>query len=252
MDWFVLSGVLLVLIIPVLDIKDALVVHARRGERQAYRPLETPLSLRPALEDVAEGLRSVYPFPIFYVADLDAIGGHTGDCSAARRLTRLTPAPGVWLDAGFPGSESLAHAHALPGVAPVVGSESLTDAAFLAHFSAYPRAILSLDFRGEEFCGPEDVLARSDLWPSRVIVMTLARVGSQTGPDFARLAEIKARAGARQVVAAGGVRDAADLRQLADMGIFAALVATSIHNGTLTPEAIAGMMDETDTVAQHR
>ncbi|MCO6180568.1 HisA/HisF-related TIM barrel protein [Ciceribacter sp. RN22] len=252
MDWFVLSGVLLVLIIPVLDIKDALVVHARRGERQAYRPLETPLSLRPALEDVAEGLRSVYPFPIFYVADLDAIGSQTGDCSAALRLTRLTPAPGVWLDAGFSGSESLARTHALPGVAPVVGSESLTDAAFLTHFSAYPGAILSLDFRGEAFCGPEDVLARSDLWPSRVIVMTLARVGSETGPDFARLAEIKARAGARQVVAAGGVRDATDLRKLAEMGISAALVATSIHNGTLTREVIAGMMEGSDTVAQHR
>lgn len=249
MDWFVLSGVLLVLIIPVLDIKDALVVHARRGERQAYRPLETPLSLRPALEDVAEGLRSVYPFPIFYVADLDAIGGQTGDCSAALRLTRLTPTPGVWLDAGFASSESLARTHALPGVAPVVGSESLTDAAFLTHLSAYPGAILSLDFRGEAFCGPEDVLARSDLWPSRIIVMTLARVGSETGPDFARLAEIKARAGTRQVVAAGGVRDAADLRKLAEMGISAALVATSIHNGTLTREAIAGMMEGTDTVA---
>lgn len=240
------------LIIPVLDIKDALVVHARRGERQAYRPLETPLSLRPVLEDVANGLRNVYPFPVFYIADLDAIAGSTGDCSAALRLARLRPAPGVWLDAGFPSSESLARAHAVPGVAPVVGSESLTDAGFLTHVAAYPRAILSLDFRDEAFCGPKDVLARSDLWPSCVIVMTLARVGSETGPDFARLAEIKARAGPRQVVAAGGVRDAADLRKLAEMGIAAALVATSIHSGTLTREIIAGMMEETDTVSQRR
>lgn len=240
------------LIIPVLDIKDALVVHARRGERQAYRPIETPLSLRPALEDVAEGLLSVYPFPVFYVADLDAIATGTGDCSAAFRLARLTSAPGVWLDAGFPNSESLARAHALPGVAPIIGSESLTDADFLTHFPAYPRAILSLDFRGEAFTGPEEVLVRSDLWPSRVIVMTLARVGSGTGPDFARLAEIKVRAGTRQVVAAGGVRDVADLRRLEDMGISAALVATSVHSGTLTRESIAGMMEGTDTVAQDR
>lgn len=238
------------LIIPVLDIKDALVVHARRGERQAYRAIETPLSLRPVLEDVANGLRSVYRFPVFYIADLDAIAGSTGDCSAALRLAHLRPAPGVWLDAGFPSSESLARAHALPGVAPVVGSESLTDVHFLAHFSAYPRAILSLDFRDKQFTGPDEVLARSDLWPSRIIVMTLARVGSGTGPDFARLAEIKARAGGRQVVAAGGVRDAADLRRLSDMGIAAALVATSLHDGTLTRDVVAGMMDGMDIVVE--
>lgn len=241
------------LIIPVLDIKDALVVHARRGERQAYRPIDTPLSARPTLEDVAEGLRSLHPFPVFYVADLDAIAGGTGDCSAALRLACLSPPPKVWLDAGFTHPQSLARALALPNVAPVVGSETLTDPDLLRQFATHRDMILSLDFRGEDFAGPPEVLAHCALWPSRVIVMTLARVGAGTGPDFARLSDIKARAGTRQVVAAGGVRDAADLRKLADMGIAAALVATSLHDGTLTRDVIAGMMEDgMDVVVQDR
>jgi phosphoribosylformimino-5-aminoimidazole carboxamide ribotide isomerase len=43
------------------------------------------------------------------------------------------------------------------------------------------------------------------------------------------------------VIAAGGVRDAADLRALAGIGAAAALLATSLHDGTLTPDDIAAL-----------
>ena len=52
------------------------------------------------------------------------------------------------------------------------------------------RWVLSLDFRGDDFLGPRDILDRDDLWPERIIVMTLARVGAASGPDVARVAEI--------------------------------------------------------------
>ena len=79
------------------------------------------------------------------------------------------------------------------------------------------------------------------LWPQSVIVMTLAKVGSAAGPDFERLAEIKAKAGSRDVIAAGGVRNEADIRALSALGIAAALVATSLHDGTLTPGQLASL-----------
>ena len=43
--------------------------------------------------------------------------------------------------------------------------------------------VLSLDFRGETFLGPQGLLDDAALWPHRVIVMTLARVGGGEGPD---------------------------------------------------------------------
>jgi phosphoribosylformimino-5-aminoimidazole carboxamide ribotide isomerase len=66
-------------------------------------------------------------------------------------------------------------------------------------------------------------------------------VGSGAGPDFARLAEIKAKAGSRSVVAAGGVRNEADISALSSLGVDAALVATSLHDGTLTPGQLASL-----------
>ena len=53
------------------------------------------------------------------------------------------------------------------------------------------RIVLSLDFRGDAFQGPQEILAEPALWPQRVIVMTLARVGSGAGPDLERLAAIR-------------------------------------------------------------
>jgi uncharacterized protein related to proFAR isomerase len=104
----------------------------------------------------------------------------------------------------------------------------------VAREHAGPAAPLSLDFRGDQFIGPPELLENAALWPQRIIVMTLARVGSGEGPDLARLGAIIARAGSREVYAAGGVRDAEDLRALRGIGAAGALVATALHSGAIT------------------
>jgi phosphoribosylformimino-5-aminoimidazole carboxamide ribotide isomerase len=229
-------------IIPVLDIKDGLVVRARMGDRDSYRPIETPLSPTANILDVADGLRKLYPFPAFYVADLDSIQRRPSANNAMDRLMPLLARATVWLDAGFADRHALEQALAIDGILPVLGSESQNDNSVLEQFHSEPRLILSLDFRGDVFIGPPSILEKTDNWPSRIIVMTLGRVGANSGPDFERLAEIKQRAGDRAIIAAGGVRDERDLQRLETMGISAALVATSLHNGILTPEAIASLM----------
>lgn len=227
------------LIIPVLDIKDGLVVRARMGDRDAYHPIDTPLAATAEIGDVAEGLRAVHPFSTFYIADLDAIAGDGGKTRRAGVLSALAPAPAQWLDAGFSSFADVERVLDIPGIYPVVGSESQENGALLMRYRADSRVILSLDFRAEAFIGPPDILEDSDLWPNRVIVMTLGRVGGVTGPDFKQLAAITKVAGGREIIAAGGIRHVADLERLRDMGIAAALVATSLHNGSLTGAAIA-------------
>ena len=230
------------LIIPVLDIKDGLVVRARMGLRHTYRPIETPLSRTADAGEVAEGLRGIYPFPTFYIADLDSIEGGGGTAGAAGLLSGLKPPPEIWIDAGFASAEGIRQVLDMERVSPVLGSETQADARLLRTFNHDPRLILSLDFRGDAFLGPSEILSAPDLWPSRVIVMTLGRVGAGSGPDFDRLEMITNLAGKRDVIAAGGIRHAEDIKKLRRMGIAGALVATSLHSGALTGEAIAGLM----------
>jgi len=219
-------------VIPVIDLKGGVVVHARMGRRELYRPIETPLSPTSDPLDVAGGLMTVFPFTTLYVADLDAIAG-TGDNRAALARLRATfPALTLWIDCGI-ADRAGATDWLRSGLGHIVlGSETLTDTSVVSHFTDDDRALLSLDFRGDAFQGPPTLFAQSQIWPARVIVMTLDRVGSYAGPDLARLRAIKARA--RSVYAAGGVRDAGDLRALQSDGIAGALVASSLHNGQLT------------------
>ncbi len=228
-------------IIPVLDLKDGQVVRAEKGRRDRYRPIVTPLSDGSDVVAVARGLRTLYPFPAFYIADLDAIERDAPNHDALARLKTMAPPPELWLDAGFADAGRLSAALADPMLRPVLGSESQRNDELLRRFRDHPGLVLSLDFFGDGFKGPRSILDEPELWPESVIVMTLAKVGSAAGPDFARLRDIVARAGHRTVVAAGGVRDEADIRALSEIGVTAALVATSLHDGTLAPEQLTSL-----------
>ena len=215
--------------IPVIDLMGGRVVRARMGDRASYQPLESPLSRTSDPVAVVNALLSVYPFSTLYAADLDAIQTSGDNLPALRRIRAEFPALQLWVDNG---ATDAAAVEALIGAnlgTPVIGSELQRDSALIAHHSGSAHIVLSLDFRGDAFQGPGQILAAPALWPRRIIVMTLARVGSSAGPDLARFAAIRSIAGGRQLYAAGGVRDATDLSALKAAGASGALIATALH-----------------------
>jgi phosphoribosylformimino-5-aminoimidazole carboxamide ribotide isomerase len=228
-------------IIPVIDLKNDLVVRARMGRRDQYRPIKTPLSPSSDPVDVVRGLLGVSAFCTLYVADLDAIE-RTGDAKTAlARVKSAFPQLGVWVDNGL-ADAAAARAFLNEGTDHLVlGSEAQADHRLVESLRDDPRVILSLDFRGDTFIGPPALLARPDIWPRRVIVMTLARVGSGAGPDLERLAAIRKISGRRPVYAAGGLRHAGDLDELKNAGIAGVLVASALHDGRLTRADIAAL-----------
>ena len=221
-------------VIPVVDLIGGQVVRAKMGDRDAYRPIETPLSATADPVDVARGLLGLAAFPMLYVADLDAIRGRGDNFASLARLRLAFPGLELWIDNGAADEAGVAAAAAYG--APVLGSESQRDAALV---ESSPHALLSLDFRGDAFLGPPVLLSQEKLWPARVIVMTLGRVGSGAGPDLDRLAAIRARAAGRRVYAAGGVRDGADLAALTAAGVAGVLVASALHDGRLARADLA-------------
>lgn len=220
-------------VIPVLDLRGGVVVHARRGDRGRYQPLRSTLCDGSGPMEVVRGLLGLHGFGTVYVADLDAIEGTGDNLAAVAGLAAAFPGLRFWVDAGFRDAAAvrrfLEHS---PGD-PVLGSESLVGTGALEALrdgGAWPRVVLSLDFR-DGFLGPPDLPVRGDLWPERVIAMTLARVGSGDGPDTGRLAELGRVRPRTRLFAAGGVRDGGDLLDLAARGVAGALVATALHDG---------------------
>ena len=152
------------------------VVRAQEGDRASYRPLESPLSPTSDPVAVVRGLLTVYPFSTLYVADLDAIEGHGDNFPALRRIRAEFPTLQMWVDNGAADLSALEALICADLGTPVIGSESQRDSKLVAQHRGSRRIVLSLDFRGEAFQGPGEILAEPALWPRRIIVMTLARV----------------------------------------------------------------------------
>jgi phosphoribosylformimino-5-aminoimidazole carboxamide ribotide isomerase len=228
-------------IIPVIDLRDATVVHARMGRRDEYRPISTKLSPTSAPVDVTRGLLSIHPFTTLYTADLDAIEGRGDNRVALAQVKAAFPHVTLWVDNGIARLRD-AEQWLDTGLGHLVlGSETQADAALVRRFAQDARVVLSLDFRGAALQGPSELLADTACWPGKVIAMTLARVGSGAGPDMDILAAVRDAGAPRMIYAAGGVRAAADLAVLKRAGIAGALVASCLHDGRLTGADIAGL-----------
>jgi HisA/HisF family protein len=197
-------------VVGVIDLVAGAAVHAVRGERERYRPIGDPLA-------IARGFR----LEELYVADLDAIAG-TGANNAI--IAALAREARVMVDAGVSEPEQARALLDLGVQRVVVGTETLADA---DAFDGLPDAVLRV-----AGLSAVDVVARLHHTGLReVIVLDLARVGSGAGPDTASIAEIHAAFPELELLAGGGVRDADDMRALADAGAAGALVATALHRG---------------------
>jgi len=229
-----------VLIVPVIDLMGGQVVHARRGDRSKYRPLESALVRSSDPAEVVRALLAAAAFPVVYAADLDAILERGDHRDTLKQIANRFPSLTLWVDAGFAQASQLQPWTRIDRLVPVIGSESLARADDLAALlSVTPHAILSLDTRADQPLGPAALFDEPQRWPDRVVVMTLDRVGAGEGPALARLRATLERAPAKKVIAAGGVRGTLDLEALAAMGVHAVLIASAIHDGTLDRAALA-------------
>lgn len=216
-------------IIPVLDIRQGKVVQAAGGERALYEPIQSALTCSVDPAQVVDDLLRFAPFPVFYLADLDVIMGKPAQCRLIVELCRRHPAIEFWVDAGPPPDPDGSFPDNLR---PVIGTE------FACNWPTQDdRAILSLDFDREGLRGGTEIWAQPDTWPAYIIVMCLHRVGSMEGPDLELLERIRAIRPDCRLAAAGGVRNAGDIRRLleADMDI---LTASMLHQGRISAEEV--------------
>ena len=233
------------LLIGVVDVKGGRAVHARGGAREHYLPVGSiggspidgnPLSLARAYVERL-GLTTLY------VADLDAIAGAEMNTKVLAGIAAIAP---VWVDAGISapvraqqainhgaavaivGLETLRSFDALAATCAAIGSERVA-------FSLDLRAGVPLDAGDPRGASPE-VLAADAVaaGAGRVVLIDLARVGARTGPDFDLLARVHLAITATPLFAGGGIRGPGDLARLADAGCAGALVASALHDGSIS------------------
>lgn len=219
------------------------VVRAIAGHRAAYRPVVSGLCAGSEPVAVARAMCAHCNATTLYVADLDALTGRAPQAGVLMAMLQALPGVELWVDGGFRDAGDAQTLRDRLGseadrVVPVFGSESLAtpDAWRACLQGSWPGRggpILSLDQRGGK---PLDAAGCWDdvtLWPDRVIVMTLDRVGSAAGPDLHTLRQLRAKVPQAKVIGAGGIRHATDLEAAHRAGAHAWLVASALHDGHL-------------------
>ena len=215
-------------LIPVIDLKDSDVVHARAGKRDSYQPIEQHSNIvkESSIESVLNAFTQLFSFKTFYIADLNAITGH-GDHHSLILTTLAKHADReFWIDDGKQQAQTLDNAD---NYKTVFGSE-VQESDIQA---MKDEQILSLDFMQGKFLGPASWFEHHRLWPKRIMIMNLDYVGSQNGPDFDTLSEFVVRYPDKQIFAAGGVRNNDDLYQLQETGVAGVLLASALHRNKI-------------------
>lgn len=224
-------------IIPVIDLKDGVVVRAKQGNRDQYRPIKTDLCKSSDVFEIIQVFVTSYHFDTIYIADINAITQQGDHHCLINEVLAHFPDLKFWIDSGYrPYKEEIHHTD---NYLPVLGSESYSDDTIFELQSFGKKYILSLDYTmSETMMGSAKLFSSPELWPDSIIIMTLDRVGSHKGPDLVKLSAFCNRYPSKNFIAAGGIRNQQDLIDLKKIGIWQALIASALHNGSIRPDEI--------------
>ncbi|MEY3244838.1 MAG: hypothetical protein RJB20_1078 [Pseudomonadota bacterium] len=229
-------------VIPVIDLLNGEVVHAKKGLRQTYQPMHSPLCSSSDPLTVVAAIMAMHPFKQLYIADLNAIqklpNKTRSNYASIAQISHAYPELELWLDAGFQHSADLLKWQTL-NVSIILASENFHDMQDYLALSQQHEFILSLDFFSDGFHGPKALFKQTEDWPERVIIMSLSDVGANQGFNKARLVEIMQSNKCSRLYTAGGIRDEQDLLSLKALGVHGALVASALHNQQISGASLS-------------
>ncbi|MBS7641592.1 MAG: HisA/HisF-related TIM barrel protein [Candidatus Bathyarchaeia archaeon] len=226
------------IVVPVIDIMNGLAVHAVRGERSRYKPLESILCRSTDPIEVASTFSKI-GFSLVYVADLDAILYRMRSLDLYEKMKSTVKH--MMLDSGVRSYNECIDLLSLDIDYIVVGSETFESISeLLSLLESYSdRLIVSVDLMNGQILSPIQSIRRLSVEEyiamlikyglSSAIVLELSKVGSGLGIDIdtvRRLVPLVDR-----LYVGGGLRSIEEIDRLRDIGIYGVLVATALHKG---------------------
>jgi phosphoribosylformimino-5-aminoimidazole carboxamide ribotide isomerase len=235
-------------IIPVIDILNGVVVHAVRGKRSEYKSLKSKLckSVNPvdvALVFKANGFRELY------VADLDAIMCRGSNLSVIEDIVNETELH-LSVDAGIADLQEAKKLNKIKIQRIIIGTEILQNLRFvkeaIEQFGS-ANIIVSIDLKNGKILSASEEVSAMDILQlihelqkirvSQLIILDLARVGSNEGSDFILLKKIL-YCFTGKVFVGGGIRDLNELLELSKLGVAGVLLATALHSGAISIDSL--------------
>ncbi|MFW9921867.1 MAG: HisA/HisF-related TIM barrel protein [Candidatus Thorarchaeota archaeon] len=242
------------IIIPVLDLLNGIVVHGIGGKRDSYQPIHGSLitnSSEPI--EVIHDYKDKLNLDFFYIADLDMIQNHDErNFPLLREINKRGFQ--VMVDYGCRTINDINIALSIGNHKIILGTETIDSMETLRKtISLYggDRIILSIDVKDGQLLANSDLMKQfspleianyaENLGIRTIIVLDLHKVGSQKGPLNDVLLSIAKNSNSSEILAGGGVRNKEDLIQLKKHNISGALIATAFHKGKITKEDLESL-----------
>ncbi|QDU59205.1 1-(5-phosphoribosyl)-5-[(5-phosphoribosylamino)methylideneamino] imidazole-4-carboxamide isomerase [Planctomycetes bacterium Pan216] len=231
-------------IVPAIDLLGGHVVHGVAGQRSNYSPIASVLASGSDPRVIAAALRK-FGFRRAYIADLDAIAG--GDFDPEILDVAFERGLRLWIDAGQRNAVTPAWADHPAIDRLVTGLETLESPEALDALvdrMGPERLLFSLDMNEGR------ALTASERWPEsteeivervrtagvrHVLLLDLARVGLGRGTGTEALTgSIRMERPDLTVSVGGGIQTLEELIRFETLGVEAVLVASALHDGSLS------------------
>jgi len=225
-----------VIVIPAIDIRGGRAVRLLRGDpREETAYAADPVAVAERFQE--EGARRLH------VVDLDAALGEGANTDAVKAVCHAVAVP-VQVGGGIRSLEAIREVLEAGAARAILGTAAAADPAFVTRaveeFAEH--VVVGVDVRGGSLMvrgwteeGPplEDALrALDESGAPRYLVTSIARDGTLEGPDVALYARVM-KLTDRPVIASGGVRHAADVWALRDLGCEAVVTGKALYERTL-------------------
>jgi len=230
-------------IIPVLDILNGKVVHAKEGKRSQYQPINSSLFVSSYPLDVVDKFEKM-GFKELYVADLDSIINKHTNFNLLEQIVDNSKIE-LMVDAGVSNKDLASQLIKKNVKKVIIGTETLTSINFLkeiVHFLGNHRIIVSVDLIGDRLLNklnlkePHGTISflhtLEDLGLSEIIILDLTRVGSEKGVNKRLLKKILDEIDLN-IIIGGGIRNISDLIELRQSGVYGVLIGTALYSNRI-------------------
>ncbi|MDE2180684.1 MAG: hypothetical protein KGJ40_07540 [candidate division NC10 bacterium] len=234
-------------VIPVIDIMGGVAVHARRGERSAYRPIRSVLLQGADPVALLRAYRETLECDVVYIADLDAIMGSGENLAIIGKMAASEPQLELLVDAGIHNALQARRLLDAGAKKVVIASESLTSlssASGLLTELGTESTLFSLDLKAKDVTWREPSTESKDpgviasrlllLGFREVILLGMDRIGVGGGADAELLGRVATAVPGIRFIVGGGITSIKELTLLHRAGASGVLLATALHSGTIT------------------
>ena len=236
-------------VIPVLDILDSTAVHAKKGERAKYKPINLKLIQSTNPIEIVKYLKSEWKFEEFYLADLDAI---TKSKPNFKILSQILDNPEikVMIDPGIRNKGDLLMFSKLKLNKLILGLETIEGLDVIKEsldIYGHDKIIVSIDMYKEKIISNirafnaqnsiQVVKNIEDIGVKEVILLDLFRVGQKIGgipPLYVKIRKVFNG----NLLIGGGIKNFEDLLMYKDHEFSGVLIATALYDGSIDIEAI--------------